>query len=92
MFKKIIRFITSLFCKKKRPVKKTDEPKKKYTVDEIVELLDKVYESNDDIYTDIALLISEVKDLYEANSETRDKEKEDCYNTLKAIQEQIAKI
>lgn len=91
-YKKIICFITDLFCKKKRSVKKIDEPQKKYSVDEIVELLDKVYKSNDDIYTDIALLISEVKDLYEANSETRDKEKEECYNTLKVIQEQISKV
>jgi len=91
-YKKIICFITDLFCKKKRSVKEIDEPQKKYSVDEIVELLDKVYKSNDDIYTNIALFISEVKDLYEANSETRDKEKEDCYNTLKVIQEQIDKV
>ena len=91
-YKKIICFITDLFCKKKRSVKKIDELQKKYSVDEIIELLDKVYKSNDDIYTNIALFISEVKDLYEANSETRDKEKEDCYNTLKAIQEQISKV
>ena len=105
MFKKIISKIISFFRKdvvttnvnvttvvkpEKKP--KSDKPEKKYTVDELVELLDKVYESNDDIYTNVALLISEIKDVYEANSDTRDKQKEDCYNTIKAIQDQITKI
>lgn len=82
--------VTTVVEPGKKP--KTDKIEKKYTVDELVELLDKVQESNDDIYTTVALLISEIKDVYEANSDTREKQKEDCYNIIKAIQDQITKI
>lgn len=103
LIKKIIDKILSFFRKKhvttnvnvsvdSNCCNGSSESEKKFTIDELVELLDKVQESNDDIYTNVALLISEIKDVYEANSDSREKEKEDCYNTIKAIQDQITKI
>ena len=103
LIKKIIDKILSFFRKKHVATTvnvsvdsnccgESSESEKKFTIDELVELLDKVQESNGDIYTNVALLISEIKDVYEANSDSREKEKEDCYNTIKAIQDQITKI
>lgn len=67
--------------------KKTD---RKFTIDEIVESLDKVQSSNGDVYTTVGLLVSEIKDVFDADSpEAREKQKIDVYMTLKSIEEQV---
>lgn len=68
----------------------TPKPEKKLTVDEIVDALDKVQSSNDDVYTNVGLLVSEIKDVFEAeNGDKRNKQKEDVFMTLKAIEKQV---
>ena len=99
----MILFFANLF-KKRQPkvvnnnptinvtVAETPKPEKKCqpSVEEIVDALDKVHSSNDDIYTYVGLLVCEIKDVYDSESvEKRNAQKEEVYKTLKAIEQQI---
>ena len=71
-------------------VVETPKPAKKLTVEEIVDALDGVHSANDDVYTNVALLVCEIKDVYDSESvEKRDAQKEEVFKTLRAIELQI---
>jgi DNA-binding transcriptional regulator GbsR (MarR family) len=71
-------------------VVETPKPEKKLSVEEIVDALDGVHSANDDVYTNVALLVCEIKDVYDSESvEKRNAQKEEVFKTLKAIEEQI---
>ena len=75
------------------PVFPNDEQKLKTAnvpIEKIVEILDKVHESDDDLYTTIGVLVCEIDDVYKAdNKEAREKQKVDCFNTLDYIKKQL---
>ena len=97
----MILFFANLF-KKRQPkvvnnnptinvtVTEAPKPEKKLSVEKIVDALDKVHSSNDDVYTNVGLLVCEIKDVYDSESvEKRNAQKEEVYKTLKSIEQQI---
>lgn len=81
---------TKIVEKEVKVVEKINENKEKLSVEQIVEALDKVHDSNDDLYTSIGLLVAELHDVYTADSkEIREEQKQECYNTVQYIMQQL---
>lgn len=81
---------TKIVEKEVKIVEKVNETKGKLSVEQIVDALDKVHSSNDDLYTSIGLLVAELHDVYTADSkEIREEQKQECYNTVQYIMQQL---
>lgn len=93
---KTIKIVNVIKEDKKEDVKvepKEETPKKVVPIEEIVNALDNIQESNDDLFTNIGLLVAEIDDVYKAPSkEDREKQKAECYRTLDYIKVQLTKM
>lgn len=74
-------------------VEPKEETPKKVSIEEIVDYLDKIQDSNDDLFTNIGLLVAEIDDVYKAPSKAdREKQKVECYRVLDYIKSQLVKM
>ena len=87
----MIGFIAKLFGKKK-PEPKVSGVKHVDVVDKVVDALDKIHASNDDIYSDVALLVSDIKDVTLSSGDNKTKQKEDCLKTLEHLKSRISEM
>lgn len=92
---KTIKIVNVIKEDKKEDVKvePKEETPKKVSLEEIVDGLDKLQDSNDDLFTNIGLLVAEIDDVYKAPSKAdREKQKVECYRTLDYIKSQLDKM
>lgn len=92
---KTIKIVNVIKEDKKEDVKvePKEETPKKVSIEEIVDGLDKIQDSNDDLFTNIGLLVAEIDDVYKAPSKAdREKQKAECYRTLDYIKSQLVKM
>jgi len=92
---KTIKIVNVIKEDKKEDVKveSKEETPKKVSIEKIVDSLDKIQDSNDDLFTNIGLLVAEIDDVYKAPSkEDREKQKAECYRTLDYIKDQLTKM
>lgn len=61
-------------------------------VDQIVKALDELHSSNEDIYTKIAVLVSDIHDVSVATGDNKDKQKKDLLATLQEITKAVKEL
>lgn len=96
--------VVQLFSKKKSdvppaPVEDLPEAKEEAEpvpavvgVDQIVKALDELHSSNEDIYTKIAVLVSDIHDVSVATGDNKDKQKKDLLATLQEITKAVKEL
>lgn len=82
----MIGLIKKLFGKKEQKVSGVRHVD---VVDKVVDTLDKIHASNNDIYSDVALLVSDIKDVTLSSGDNKAKQKEDCLKTLENLKARI---